>query len=168
MNDIDRQAKLETDAVRDGILRYCQSREYAQATDSKPVRNLVADSIKPLADAILAEQLALKSSGHRRLPRYATPLLSISHDKLALITLGTLLNIISQYEFDDGVAPALTSVAHEIGQRCRRERIFDCYRKREVDVARELCSRNRSRHASRRAEELARELDDDDEWAKSY
>src|SRR5881296_2176458 len=53
MTEIDRQAKLETDAVRDGILRYCQSREYAQATDSKPVRNLVADSIKPLADAIL-------------------------------------------------------------------------------------------------------------------
>src|SRR5881409_2544417 len=64
MNDIDRQKKLETDAVRDGILRYCHSREYAQTTDSKPVRNLVAAALKPLAEAILAEQLALKSSGH--------------------------------------------------------------------------------------------------------
>ena len=168
MTEIERQTKLETDSVRDGILRYCQSREYAQATDSKPVRNLVADCLKPLADAILAEQLALNSSGHRRLPRYATPLLSISPDKLALITLGTLFNSISQSEFDDGVAPALTSVSYEIGQRCRRERIFDCYQKREVDIARELRSRNRNRNAGRRAEELARELDDDEEWAKSY
>src|SRR5213594_2113303 len=168
MTEIERQTKLETDSVRDGILRYCQSREYAQATDSKPVRNLVADCLKPLADAILAEQLALNSSGHRRLPRYATPLLSISPDKLALITLGTLFNSISQSEFDDGVAPALTSVSYEIGQRCRRERIFDCYQKREVDIAYELRSRNRNRNAGRRAEQLARELDDAEEWAKNY
>src|SRR5436309_394097 len=168
MNDIDRQKKLETDAVRDGILRYCHSREYAQTTDSKPVRNLVAAALKPLAEAILAEQLALKSSGHRRLPRYATPLLSINHEVLALITLCTLLNIISQSEFGDGVAPTLTSAAYEIGQRCRKERIFDCFQKREVDIAQELRSRNRGRDAGRRAEELALELNDDEEWAKSY
>src|SRR5881409_648766 len=168
MTEIERQTRLETDSVRDGILRYCQSREYAQATDSKPVRNLVADCLKPLADAILAEQLALNSSGHRRLPRYATPLLSISPDKLALITLGTLFNSISQSEFDDGVAPALTSIEYEVGQRCRLERIFDCYQKREVDIAYELRSRNRNRNAGRRAEQLARELDDDEEWAKNY
>src|SRR5437773_3823571 len=124
MTEIDRQTKLEVDAIQDGIRRYCQSREYAQATDSKPVRNLAADSLKPLADAILAEQLVLKSSGHRRLPRYGTPLLSIHHEKLALITLGTLLNAISQSEFDEGTAPAVTSVAYEVGQRCRLERIF--------------------------------------------
>jgi len=168
MNDIDRQKKLETDAVRDGILRYCHSREYAQTTDSKPVRNLVAAALKPLAEAILAEQLAVKSSGHRRLPRYATPRLSINHEVLALITLCTLLNIISQSEFGDGVAPTLTSAAYEIGQRCRKERIFDCFQKREVDIAQELRSRNRGRDAGRRAEELALELNDDEEWAKSY
>src|SRR5438105_431471 len=58
--------------------------------------------------------------------------------------------------------------AHEVGQRCRLERIFDCFRKRQVDIAQELRSRNRSRHASRRAEELDRELDDEVEWAKNY
>src|SRR5213593_2879611 len=168
LNDIDWKKKLETDSLPDGILRYCQSREYAQATDSKPVRNLAADALKPLADVILAEQLALNSSGHRRLPRYATPLLSISPDKLALITLSTLFNCISQSEFDDGVAPALTSIEYEVGQRCRLERIFDCYQKREVDIAYELRSRNRNRNAGRRAEQLARELDDDEEWAKNY
>src|SRR5204863_7006173 len=52
--------------------------------------------------------------------------------------------------------------------RCRLERIFDCFRERQVDIAQELRSRNRSGHANRRAEKLARELDDDDEWAKNY
>jgi hypothetical protein len=91
-----------------------------------------------------------------------------THEKLALITLGVLFNRISQSEFDDGVAPTLTSAAYEIGQRCRKERLFDCYQKREVDIARELLSRNRSAHASRRAEELAEQLEDDEEWAKTY
>ena len=168
MTEIDRQKKLETDSLQDGILRYCQNREYAQATDSKPVRNLVADALKPLAQAILQEQLALKAPGSQKLPRYGTPLLSINHEKLALITLGVLCNSISQSEFDDGVPPTVTSVAYEIGQRCRRERIFDCHQKREVDIARELCSRNRNRNAGRRAEDLARELDDDEDWAKNY
>jgi Autographiviridae RNA polymerase len=168
MNEIERQTKLETDALQDGILRYCQSREYARATDSKPVRSLVADSLKPLADAILQEQLALKTPGSQKLPRYGTPLISIDHEKLALITLGTLLNTISHSEFEEGLSPAATAVAYEIGQRCRLERIFDCFRERQVDIAQELRSRNRSGHANRRAEKLARELDDDDEWAKNY
>jgi hypothetical protein len=58
--DIERQLKLEADAVHDGIVRYAQSREYQLATDSKPVRDMVGDYLKPLAAAILAEQLALK------------------------------------------------------------------------------------------------------------
>src|SRR5689334_20368698 len=114
MNDIDRQKQLETDSLQNGILRYCQSREYAQVSDSKPVRNLVADALKPLAEAILQVQLALKAPGSQKLPRYGTPLLSINREVLALITLGTLFNIISQSEFNDGVAPALASVAYEI------------------------------------------------------
>ena len=118
MNETDRQTKFEADALQDGILRYCQTREYALATDSKPVRDLVADALKPLAQAILQEQLALKAPGSQKLPRYATPPPSISHEKLALITLGTLLNTISQSEFDEGVAPALTSVAYEIARNC--------------------------------------------------
>ena len=156
MKDIDRQVKLEIDAIHDGVVRYSQSREYQLATDSKPVRDLVGNSLKPLADAVLREQLALKTSQRQKLPKYGTPLLSITHEKLALITLGTLLNAISRSEFDDGLAPGATAVAYEIGQRCRLERIFDRLRRRQVDIAHELRSRNRSRHARRRAEELAR------------
>jgi hypothetical protein len=54
--------KLEADAIRDGLLRYAQSCEYQLATDSKPIRQLLYHSLKPLADAILAEQLELKTA----------------------------------------------------------------------------------------------------------
>jgi hypothetical protein len=84
IKDIDRQVKLEIDAIHDGVIRYSQSREYQHATDSKPIRDLVGNSLKPLADAILAEQLALKTSQRQKLPKYGTPLLSITHEKLAL------------------------------------------------------------------------------------
>jgi DNA-directed RNA polymerase len=168
MTEIERQKKREVDAVQDGILRYCRNREYAVATDSKPVRNLMAEALKPLADAILQEQVALKSPGRRRLPRYATALLSIHHEKEALITLGMLLNSISRSELGIGLAPAVTAVASDVGQRCRLERLFDCCENRQVDIADELHSRHRTRKAGRRASELAEKLDDDEEWAKNY
>src|SRR4029077_3420900 len=114
MIEIERQKKLEVDSVQDGILRYCRNREYAVATHSKPVRNLMAEALKPLSEAILQEQVALKSPGRRRLPRYATAMLSIHHEKEALITLGILLNSISRTELDKGLAPALTAAAYEI------------------------------------------------------
>src|SRR5215469_2340823 len=118
MNDIERQLKLEADAVHDGFGRYSQNREYALATGSKPGRDLVANSLNPLAEAILAEQNDLKSSAERqKLPKYGLPLLSIHHEKLALITIGTLLNRISVSEFQDGLSPAVTAVAREIGNR---------------------------------------------------
>src|SRR5438552_2639767 len=126
----------------DGVLRYAQSREYQPATDTKPVRNMLAHSLKPLADAILAEQIRLKQAEGQKLPKYGLPLLSITHEKLALITLGTLLNAISSSEFNDGLPPRATSVAYDIGQYCRQERILDRLQHREVDVAQELRSRN--------------------------
>jgi DNA-directed RNA polymerase len=128
----------------------------------------MSNSLKSLADAILAEQSALKTSEHRRLPRHGMPLLSLHHEKFALITLGTLFNAISRSEFEDGLAPRVTPIAYEIGQRCRFERIFDRIRKRQVDLTKELLSWNRSRDAWRRASELARKLDDPADWAKNY
>src|SRR5690242_18535119 len=98
MTEIERQKRREVDAVQDGILRYCRNREYAVATDSKPVRILIGEAIQLLAAAILQEQVALKSPGRRRLPRYATPLLSVNHEKQALITLCILLNSIRHSE----------------------------------------------------------------------
>src|SRR5438067_2880492 len=103
--------------------------------------------LKPLSDAILAEQLALKKAQGRKLPKYGLPLLSITADKLGLITLGTLLNAIIRSEFEDASPPPATPLGYDIGQLCRLERMFDCLQNRQIDVARELHSRNRSRDA---------------------
>src|SRR5258708_25268542 len=84
--DIERQLKIEADAVQDGLHRYTQIRKYQLATDSQPGRDLMGHSLKSLADAILREQLALKAPQLRSLPTYGIPLFSIAPEKLALIT----------------------------------------------------------------------------------
>jgi hypothetical protein len=124
MSDFDRQRELETDAVRNGCMRWCKSLDYQLATDARPVGDLLANSLQSLADAIHAEQDALKA-GVAKLPVYGLPLLSLSPEQFALITIAGLLNGIRKSEFDEGVHPGLTSVAYEIGQHCRQEREYD-------------------------------------------
>src|SRR2546423_6643646 len=89
MDKIERQRQIESDSVRDGCVRWCQNTEYQQATDTKPYRNLIRISWRSLADAIRAAQDSLKTSKKTKLPAYGLPLLSIGHDQMALITLGT-------------------------------------------------------------------------------
>ena len=98
-NDIERQKKLEADAVRDGLFRYAKSYEYHLATDSKPVRDLLAHCLNPLADVIRAEQLKLKTSQGQKLEKYVIPLASVHAEPVALITLGIMFNAISRSEF---------------------------------------------------------------------
>jgi DNA-directed RNA polymerase, mitochondrial len=168
MNEIDRQKQIETDSIKDGYLRYCQNLKYAKASDSKPVQNLLAEALPPLAQAILELQLAMKAPGSQKLPKYGLLLLSLDHEVLALITLCILLNRISHSEFQDGVAPTLVSAANEIGLRCLEERRADCAQKREVDIAKQLRSRSTGRDAGRRSREMAELLDDLEELEKDY
>ena len=93
-NDIELQKKLEADAVRDGLLRYAKSYEYHSATDFKPVRDLLADCLNPLADVIRSEQLKLKTSQGQKLEKYVIPLASVHAEPVALITLGIMFNAI--------------------------------------------------------------------------
>jgi len=148
-NDIERQKKLEADAVRDGLLRYAKSYEYHLATDSKPVRDVLGHCLKPLADVIRAEQLKLKTSQGQKLEKYVIPLASVHAEPVALITLGIMFNAISRSEFNEGTAPGVTAVSYEVGERCRIERKNDCEQKREIDLVQELRPRGRSRHAGR-------------------
>src|SRR6266851_4313354 len=95
---LERQRQIESDSVRDGCVRWCQDAEYQQATDTKPYRNLIRISWRSLADAIRAAQDSLKTQ-KTKLPAYGLPLLSIGHEPMALITLGTLFNMITRSEF---------------------------------------------------------------------
>ena len=167
MNLIERQRQIESDSIRDGCVRWCQNIEYQQATDTKPYRNLIGISLRSLADAIRAEQDILKTS-KKTLPTWGLALLSLGHEQLALITIGTLFNMISRSEFETCLSPGITSVAYDIGQRCRIERLFDLAKHREVNVAEILLSRNRTRKAAKRAAELAAVVDDENDWANNF
>ena len=165
VNDVDLQMKLEADSVHDGLLRYAQSYEYHLATDSKPVRDLLGHSLKPLANAIRAAQLELKTS--QKLPKHGIALLALNPEALGLITLGMLFNCITRWNSMKERRRA-HSVSYEIGERCRTEIKGDCARNRNIDVAGELMSRNRNRHAGRRAEQLAQKRNDEDDWKANY
>src|SRR5438132_10436501 len=167
MDKIERQRQIESDSVRDGCVRWCQNTEYLEAADTRPYRNLIGISLRSLADAVRAEQDILKTS-KKTLPAWGLPLLSLGHEQLALITLGTLFNMIARSEFETCLPPRITPVAYDIGQRCRIERLADLANHREVNVAEELLSRNRNRNAAKRAAELAAVLDDEDDWANNF
>jgi DNA-directed RNA polymerase len=87
---------------------------------------------------------------------------------MALITIGTLFNLIARSEFDTCLPPSITPVAQEIGQLCRIERFFDLANDRAVDVAELLIGRNRSRNAAKRAAAWAALVDDEDDWAHNF
>src|SRR4029077_5754074 len=104
----------------------------------------------------------------KTLPAWGLQLLSLDPEQLALITIGTLFNMISRSEFETCLPPGITSVAYEIGQRCRIERLADLANHREVDVAELLLPRNRTRKAAKRAAEMAAVVDDENDWANSF
>src|SRR5882672_8224497 len=67
MSDIERQIKLEADARYEGMLRYAKNREYQLATDLKPARDLLSNSVDSLSDAILQHQMELRTSRYKKL-----------------------------------------------------------------------------------------------------
>jgi DNA-directed RNA polymerase len=167
MSKMERQRQIESDSVRDGCVRWCQNTEYLEAADTKPYRKLIGISLRSLADAIRAEQDILKTS-KKTLPAWGLPLLFLGHEQMALITIGTLFNMIARSEFDTCLPPRITPVAHEIGQLCRIERLADLAKHRAVDVAEILLPRNRNRNAAKRAAEWAALVDDENDWANNF
>jgi DNA-directed RNA polymerase len=153
--------------VRDGCVRWCQNTEYLEAADTKPYRKLIGISLRSLAGAIRAEQDILKTS-KKTLPAWGLPLLFLGHEQMALITIGTLFNMIARSEFETCLPPRITPVAHEIGQLCRIERLADVAKHRAVDVAELLLPRNRNRNAAKRAAEWAALVDDENDWANNF
>src|SRR5436309_14293340 len=100
MSKMERQRQIESDSVRDGCVRWCQNTEYLEAADTKPYRKLIGISLRSLADAIHAAQESLKTSKKTKLPAWGLPLLSLGHEQMALITIGTLFNMIARPEFE--------------------------------------------------------------------
>jgi DNA-directed RNA polymerase len=167
MSKMERQRQIESDSVRDGCVRWAQSIDYQQATDTTPYQKLLAMVWRSLADAVRAEQERLKTV-KTKLPPYALPLLSVGHEQQALITIGTLFNMITQSEYETCLPPRITPVGYEIGQLYRIERLADLANDRAVNVAEILRSRNRGRDAAKRAAKMAALVDDEDDWATHF
>src|SRR5580658_7135008 len=113
MKNIERQIQLEADAVEKGVEKFFKGRRFQLATDFKPTRDLVANSLEPLAERILGEQSVIRYSQSGKPPKYYIPMLSLPGDKLALITVGTILNSISKAEVEDGMGAPVTALAYE-------------------------------------------------------
>jgi DNA-directed RNA polymerase N-terminal len=167
-NDIERQRALEADAVQLGAERYFRNLEHQSATDSKVGQDIVKNSLKPLADRIFQEQRVFKFRQDGKAPKSGVPLISLHHEKLALITIGMLINALAKSNVETGQGLPVTGLGFDIGQRCRAERIFDLLRGRGIDIAAELITRHRTRNAKRLADIMARKLDDPDDWATNY
>src|ERR1051326_7897321 len=117
--DLERQKKREADAVQNGIGRLVESLKHRRATDSKPVQDLMAIAWQSLVEAIDKEQLALQGDDRQKLPKYGAALLCLRAEAMALITIGILLNVISQSEADEDVPPPVTTVSDQIRARSR-------------------------------------------------
>jgi DNA-directed RNA polymerase len=166
MDKMERQREIEQNSVRDGCVRWCQQTEYQQATDTRPYRNLLGISFMSLADAIRAEQDSLLSK-KAKLPAWGLWLLWLTPEQMALITIGTLFNMIGESEYETCLPPRITPVAQEIGQLCRIERHSDLEKGLAVDLAKLLLGRNRSRNAAKRAKEWSALVDDEEDWVNN-
>jgi hypothetical protein len=97
MNDIERQRKLETDAIQDGVARYAESFKYHLATGAKPVNDLLAIALRWVSVPMGHKQV-IYSRASEKLPPYVIPMMCLSGEKMALIALGAMFNAISRSE----------------------------------------------------------------------
>ncbi len=169
MDQVEKQRRLEADAIHEGVLRYRQLLRTEPPSRLRSGLDLIRSTLPPLVEAIKAEQEALCDSRRRpKLPRYGLPLLSVEPEKLALITVQAILDLV----VISGAKESLPSVTHTallIGQLCRRERWFDLQHGRARHLFGLLVSRNRNPWMARaRAQTLARKLDSVDYWERGH
>jgi DNA-directed RNA polymerase len=85
--------------------------------------HLLLEAIPRVTEAIRDEQNRLRNRG-RRVPAYASALRSFDAEKLALITLRSILNAILTRGVDDGEAPSEAEITKDICRWCRRVQSF--------------------------------------------
>lgn len=167
-DQFERQRKLETDAAEEGVARYKSLLKERLPSNSRPGMEFIQQTFAPLATAIREEQEAIiKGESRHKLKKYDIPLLSLDADKLALISLQCIFNLVATFGAA-GSPPTVAQIARLIGKRGRLERDFDLQRERNRDVPALLEGRNRNWNAKRRARELAKDVDKDAYWSEGY
>ena len=142
----EQQIKREADATEDGLVGW----------DAVPFLHETLDSLIP---CISLKQKDISTGKTRKLEKFAIPLISLAPEKLALVTVGILVQ---------SCPASFTELAFRIARRCRLERHFDVARDRARNVYQLLEGRNKNPWNDRKsAHELAdsimeeRWLDDD-------
>lgn len=112
-------------------------------------------SFQVLEEAIRNNQdLVLDSTLHPKLLKHDVLLLAVASDKLAVITLRAMLNLLS-LKRGERSERRLSSVAREIGAGVYAERSYEEHRGNHRNLAALLLPRNRNPNAKRRAADLA-------------
>jgi DNA-directed RNA polymerase len=158
-----RQEELEMGSVEAGVAYFRKKQASRLPAETKSGQDFLRGAFEALSNAIREEQEAIANAARRpKLLKHDIPLLSVESDKLALITLRGILNLIA-LKTGDQAERKLSSVARETGTMSYLERNFDVQRGREKKIEQLLAGRNRNPwNAERRARKLA--LLADDSW----
>ena len=117
----EREALLEEETLE--ISRDMWGDRYINRAWSGADWHLLLEAFPPMTEAIRDEQNRLQNRG-RRVPAYASVLVWFDAEKLALITLRSILNAILTRGVDDGEAPGEAEITKDICRWCRRVQSF--------------------------------------------
>ena len=164
MNIIERQKQLEADSVIEGLTRYHEQIHRALPRSQQDTE-VLQRVIGPLAESIRREQEHVVLA-RTKMPKYAIPLLSLDADRLALITLQSILYLAATRggEFPTPVKEA----ARFIARQCYLERCYDQVLGRARDVCKLLLSRNKDPSNARKRSREQAAIADAGDWTKGY
>jgi DNA-directed RNA polymerase len=117
------QCDLETESLRDGLEKYDRQQSRLEPSDTGAGALLLIRVVETTAEAIRREQERLDKSKWSKL---RGPLLSIAPDKLALISLRSILNLLIS-KGSKGQYPIPAVVASAIGRSCLAQRQYDIH-----------------------------------------
>jgi hypothetical protein len=151
-----RQEELEMGSVEVGVAYFRKKQASQLPAETKTGQDFLRSAFEVLSNVIREEQEAIADPKSRpKLLKHDIPLLSVDADKLALITLRGILNLIA-FKSGDRAERRLSSVAREIGAMSSLEHAFDVQRGKGKNVEQILAHRNRNPwNAARRARKLA-------------
>ena len=120
-----REIELETGSIEEGVRHFKRVIRSRSAAQTKPGLAFLRQNIKALVDATQDEQHAI-CGGKSKLHKHSILLLSLSPEKLAFITLQTILNMLTWEE-----PPSFRDIAFKIGERCFRQWKYETRRRKE-------------------------------------
>ncbi|MGD0499453.1 MAG: DNA-directed RNA polymerase [Bryobacteraceae bacterium] len=149
MDKQERQEELETDALNRALAEYDKALRDRRSSLGSVSIEFLRGSLKSLSTPIKHQQDVVRR-GKGRLPAFAVPLISLDPEKLALLTLGCMYDLITERRDSTDTLPTRTELADAVGGRCRLERYFDKTAGRARDVCQELFGRNVHAYQGRR------------------